>query len=143
MFLGAVPQTDQAGTGGSIIYVVEDNTAPDVAAQTDVLQAFTAEGRPCVYSRSAGQTYDASTGGMTAGATNAWAVQALQEEYSAREIDGTVIQRGDAKFMIPGVSPAPLIDDTLTFAGVVWRIVNVNTLQPQGYPLLHTIQGRR
>ena len=141
MFLGAIPLPDNIGI--PIFYVVADNTAPDGAAQADVLQALTAEGRPCVYSRTSGQTYDAATGMMTAGTTTAWAVLALQEEYAAREIDGAVIQRGDAKFMIPGVSPEPLIDDTLTFAGTVWRIVTVTTLQPQGYPILHTLQGRR
>ena len=142
MFLGGVPQPEIAGSGPTV-YVVTDNTAPDVAAQADVLQALTAEGRPCVYSRTAGQTYNPATGGMTAGATTAWAVPVIQEEYTAREIDGAAIQRGDAKFMIPGVSPLLLIDDTLTFAGTVWRIINVDTLQPQGYPLLHTLQGRR
>jgi len=141
MFLGAMPQNETFSN--QTIVVVEDNTAPDIALQTEVLNDITANGRPCIYSRTTGQNYDPTTGDLTPGTTTAWAISAVQMEYSTGEIDGELIQRGDAQFLLAGLSPEPLIDDTMDFAGVVWRVVNVATLQPQGYPLLYTIQGRK
>ncbi len=136
MFLGSVPLT-------SIIYAAQDNTAPDVAMQTSVLNMLTESGRPAVVTRTGDQSYDPATGTMTAGVGSVWAVQALQMDYSNREIDGSVVQRGDAKFLVPGVSKAPQVNDIMTFAGIAWRVINTTAVAPQGYPILYTVQGRR
>ena len=104
---------------------------------------ITKAGRSAVVTRTEGQSYDPATGAMTTGSGSVWAVQAVQSAYSGREIDGSTIQRGDAKFLIPGVSKAPQVDDIMTFAGIAWRVINITAVAPQGYPILYTVQGRR
>ena len=142
MFLGSVPQIETSG-GGPTVYVVQDNTTPDVAMQSSVLKAITKAGRPCMVSSASSQTYDPATGSTSAVPAEVWGVQALMSDYSAGEIDGSAIQRGDAKFLIPGVLRAPQIDDTLAFAGTAWRVIDITSVAPQGYPIIYTIQGRR
>ena len=80
---------------------------------------------------------------MTAGSIVTWGAPVVIDEYSAKEIDGTLIQRGDCKLMLPGVAPAPLVGDTINLGGIIWNVVNVTTDQPAGVPVLFTLQVRR
>ena len=49
--------------------------------------------------------------------------------YKTSEIDGSVVQMGDAKFLLSTRS-RPLIDMRVTLAGETWRVVNVGALAP-------------
>ncbi|MDP1599014.1 hypothetical protein [Phenylobacterium sp.] len=73
-----------------------------------------------------------------------------QKSYSARSIDGTVIQQGDVQFMLSPLktdgSPisAPVADrDTLTKLDGPWAIKHVDTVAPAGVPVLFKLQLRR
>lgn len=111
--------------------------------QTTALRLITTTGCSVDCTRITGQNYDPATGDLVSGLTATWPVPVLQQEYTTREIDGELIQRGDAKFLLPGVAPAPLVDDRLTVGAVTWTVVGVQTVQPAGIPIIHTLQVRR
>lgn len=62
----------------------------------------------------------------------------IERSYTAREIDGTVIQRGDKKFMLSPlksdgtVMPIPTTKDQATLGGKSWTIESVDARTPAG-----------
>jgi len=62
-------------------------------------------------------------------------------DYSVGEIDGTVIQNGDAKLLYKGETPE--IDMTVTLDGVKWRIVSLNPINPAGILVMYSMQLRK
>jgi len=62
-------------------------------------------------------------------------------DYKIGEIDGTVIQNGDAKMLYKGETPE--IDMTVTLEGVKWRIVALNPLNPAGILVMYSLQLRK
>ena len=69
-------------------------------------------------------------------------INALISEFKARSIDGTLILRGDKRFLIAAIGPVPTVADTIIHAGKVYSIINVLTLQPSGVPIYYEVQGR-
>lgn len=117
--------------------------AVTIRAQASTLRLISKAGTTAEFTRTTGQQYNPSTGDLTAGSVATWSAHVVIEEYAAKEIDGTLIQRGDCKLLLPGVAPKPLVGDTITLGGTVWHLVNVATEQPAGIPILYTIQVRR
>lgn len=63
--------------------------------------------------------------------------------YKTSEIDGSVVQMGDAKFLL-STRDAPLIDMRVTLAGEVWRVISVSPLAPDSIDaVFHTLQLRK
>jgi len=61
--------------------------------------------------------------------------------YNFGEIDGTVIQNGDARLLYKGETPE--IDMTVTLDGVKWRIVSLNPINPAGILVMYSMQLRK
>ncbi len=64
-------------------------------------------------------------------------------DYDNREIDGTVIQSGDAKVMIEATSEPPANGMTATINGKTWRVEDWRELAPSGVVVMYTLQVRR
>ena len=62
-------------------------------------------------------------------------------DYKIGEIDGSIIQNGDAKLLYKGETPE--IDMTVTLDGVKWRIVEPNPLKPAGILVMYSLQLRK
>lgn len=63
--------------------------------------------------------------------------------YKKAEIDGSVIQMGDAKFLL-STRAVPLIDMRVTLAGEAWRVVSVAPLAPDSTDVVfYTLQLRK
>ena len=64
--------------------------------------------------------------------------------YSAHNIDGTLIEVGDCKLFIgPSLSVQPIAGDLIAVGGESWRVVASRPLSPGGTVLLHECQVRR
>lgn len=72
------------------------------------------------------------------------ACRVVETDYTAREIDGTLIQASDKKLLVAvsGLTITPTPDDRITVGGKTYEIVTVKTLQPGGTVILYEIQGR-
>ena len=74
------------------------------------------------------------TGDLTGGTnptTTEHTVKGFEDSYNERQIDGTIVQRGDRKILVlgstlpSGIEPEP--NDELALANKTWRVVNVNS----------------
>lgn len=64
-------------------------------------------------------------------------------DYTAKEIDGTVIQAGDVKLLCNAIASPPAIDDKVALDGASYRIVNVTSLRPADTTVLYVLQVRK
>lgn len=107
-------------------------------------------GQPVTLTHSVPGAYDTETGTSAAATVTTQACLGVEEAYSARSIDGTLILAGDKKLMLSVETTAgtavtaPAVEDTVTFADAsVWTIKAVEPLSPGGTALLYTLQLRR
>jgi hypothetical protein len=78
----------------------------------------------------------------TPGAGETFALTGNVQMYSAREIDGTVIQAHDRKVMVSALGEKPTTADKLRINGEDYAIVAVDEVAPQGFALYYVIQAR-
>lgn len=87
-------------------------------------------------------TYNPATGGTT-DVTTTQAVQAAVFDYAAGVIDGTMILAGDKQAFVSAVGvTAPRAGDSLTWGGVVHKLVTVKPLAPALVNVLFECQIR-
>ena len=117
------------------------------ATAADLLGEF---GQAVTLSHTAPGSYDVATGTVSAGAPTTQTVTGVEEGYSARSIDGTLIMMGDKKFHVSPLDTAgaaitpPVAEDTITLADAsVWTIKRCEALSPAGAPVLFTLQLRK
>ena len=67
----------------------------------------------------------------------------IKENYSSREIDGTIIQQNDTKLMIPAKGLPTITTATkILISGTEQNIINVSIVDPGNVALLYEIQLR-
>lgn len=76
--------------------------------------------------------------------TTAHAVRALLTDYHLREVDGTLVLRGDIKAMAAAKTLAivPSTKDLFTTGGKNYRIIAVSPLRPGGVDIIYEMQLR-
>lgn len=93
--------------------------------------------------------YDPATGAAGPASTTDQTGSGIEESYSAREIDGTLILAGDKRFMLSPLDangaeltpPAP--GDVLEYeTGARWRIMRAEPFAPAGVVVYLTLQLR-
>ena len=94
--------------------------------------------------------YDQATGTTGSGSTTTQTVTGVEEAYSARSIDGTLILMGDKKFHLAPLDTSgaaitpPVAEDKITLADAsVWTIKRCEPVSPADTPVLFTLQIRR
>lgn len=72
-----------------------------------------------------------------------YAAVGVRMDYEQRYIDGTTIQRGDQRLLVPpqGI-PKPETGNQIVMGGKPFAIVNVGTIDPDGKPALYELQLR-
>jgi len=94
-------------------------------------------------SRSAA-AYDTAAGGSAVVSSVDVSCTGVSTNYSDREVDGNMVQRGDAKVVLSAViATAPKVGDGLLIGTVSYNIVNVTTKSPGGTALVYILQVRR
>lgn len=73
---------------------------------------------------------------------NEYEVNALIDEYAQSMIDGTLIQKGDKKFLIAGTAPDIQENWQIISNGSTYNIVNIMKLAPSGVTILYEVQAR-
>ena len=96
--------------------------------------------------RTAG-TYDDATGTVTGITTSTTAFVGFVRSYSSRDLDGTVVLRGDLEVRASGkalgdASLVPASGDHVTRSGTQYRVVNVERHDASGLPLVVVLQIR-
>lgn len=101
-------------------------------------------GAPSVMHRNAGHSlYNPETGMVEGGSAQSWPCIALIEDYSAHDIDGTLIQASDRRLIVaPDIAEAPQPGDVFELASERVTAIRVNPLAPGGVVVLYEVQVR-
>ena len=89
--------------------------------------------------------YDPATGATTADVTNGYSCSGAVMNYASRDIDGTLVQRGDVRVLLapPDAAFEPKPGDTVTLAdATVLTVINAQATKPAGSPVLYEVQAR-
>ncbi len=112
--------------------------------QATALRLITAFGKAITLRRTGQTVPDANKPWEVSAGNTDYTVQGMRVEYTAREIDGTVVRQGDRKYLVaasglaitPQAGDQVLDTDTLT-------VVNAEILSPASTALIYTLQVRK
>jgi hypothetical protein len=117
--------------------------------QKDVVALLRDHGYDLTFRRTNnGGSYDPATGTITGGSNSDESVRAIFLNYIARDIDGTLVQRGDRKAVIAAtysgnaLSKTPQINDELRGEADAVRVVSVQTIKSGASILAYVCQTR-
>lgn len=96
-------------------------------------------GSSLTFSRETNGTYDPTTG-TVASTGEEYTADVVWTDFNKDEIDGTTVQRGDARLLVAGTVE---IDDRVTKDGQEYRIIDTSPLKPAGTLLMTIAQARR
>ncbi len=82
-----------------------------------------------------------AAGSGSPGATST--VYGVFTEYAERQIDGTIIRRGDKKCLVAGTAAGLETYDAIKDGAATWQIVKTTTLEPGPTRLLYEFQVRQ
>lgn len=117
--------------------------------QRDVVALLREHGYDLTFRRPGNRgAYNPATGEVSGGSNADETVQAVFVEYTARDIDGVLVQRGDRKALIAAtyngaaLTKTPQIDDELRGQGDPVRIVSVQTIKSGSTVVAYACQSR-
>ena len=117
--------------------------------QRDVVALLREHGYDLTFRRpSNGGSYNPATGAVSGGSNDDETARVVFLNYTSRDIDGTLVQRGDRKAVIAAtyngsaLSKTPQIDDELRGEGDAVRIVSVQTIKSGSTVLAYICQAR-
>lgn len=110
---------------------------------TDIsTQLITALGQPISIYRDIDGPYDPSTGETGAPMRVSYTAYGAPEDYNDRDIDGTIIERGDRKVTIYKTTQLPMVGDILIMNEQEHRVINVMRIPCQGQDIVYQMQVR-
>lgn len=117
--------------------------------QRDVVALLREHGYDLTFRRpSSGGSYNPATGAVSGGSNADETARVVFLNYTSRDIDGTLVQRGDRKAVMAAtyngtaLSKTPQIDDELRGEGDAVRIVSVQTIKSGSTVLAYICQAR-
>lgn len=99
------------------------------------------KGQPITLTNRTSGTYDPATGSATI-ATVVEETFGVVLDFAAKDIDGTLIKRGDKKVILEATTIFPTSTSTLTIGGVVHTVVEAVPVNPGGTVVIYKIQAR-
>ncbi len=85
-------------------------------------------GASLTFTRQTGETFDPATG-TTSATEETFSRDVVWLDYDNDEIDGSIVQRGDARLLIQGEVK---VDDRVERDGENWKVVTASPLNPAG-----------
>ena len=121
-------------------------TAPRATAER-LIEKF---GATITLTRTAAGSYDPSTATTGTATVTQYTGKAFRETYKASEVDGTLIQQNDVRFLlspfqadgtdIPQPQPST---DTILFAGDTYNVIDVDPFNFSGEQVAFYVQARK
>jgi hypothetical protein len=105
-------------------------------------QLITKFGADAVITRLSERTFNPATGAYSTGSSSNYTLKAVRAQFNAFEKAGDNIQDNDVRLLVQSGVTVPVINDTLTFDSVAYRIMNVTTESPSGTDIFYDIQCR-
>ena len=107
----------------------------------DVARLMGDFGTDLTLTRQAGQTYNPTTGQLSAGTTQSFTIRGMFINYMDGKVDGTVIRAGDRRLLVQalGATVTPQVGDRV--GGM--DLVDVRTVAPRGAAVAWSCQARK
>ena len=102
---------------------------------------LTEKGQLATFNRETSTSFDHVTGIDTT-TPSSFTAYGHPSTYNSREINGSVIQAGDIRFLMEGVT-APMIEDLVTIDGDIYRVIDVTSTKAQGTVVTYEVQLRK
>lgn len=112
-----------------------------IRMQATSLRLLTKYGQVVTFSRTTQGTYVPSTGAVGSGTSSTYSAKVQPSEYTSEEIDNSSVLFGDIKLLTYSTT-APLVGDTVSLDGVVYRVESVIRLNVQGSTIVYRVQIR-
>ena len=99
-------------------------------------------GATATITRDEGRRFDPASGKYFTGLTNTYSLKAVRTQFNAFEKAGDNIKDDDIRLLIQSGVTAPIINDSLTFDSVTYRVMSVATESPSGTDVFYDLQCR-
>lgn len=107
-------------------------------------QLITEFGETCSFSRIVVGSYDPATSISNEDSVTTFNGVCFQDKYSVYEIQNSLsLERDDIKVLVAPISgDEPLINDTITFSSITYRVLNISKVTTNGATVLFELQVR-
>lgn len=100
------------------------------------------KGQPMTIRRKAVVSKDTAAGTVTTSAPQDFTVHGVLVNYNTKLVAEGLVQKGDRQAIIEGGVVAPTKEDVLVAEGRVWTIVDFESVNPAGTPVIYKLQVR-
>lgn len=99
-------------------------------------------GAPLTVSRATGQTFNPNTGAYSTGSTATFALKGVRAQFNVMEAASNNVQDSDVRILAQSGVTVPLINDSVTFNSIVYRVMDVKTESPSGTDIFYDLHCR-
>jgi hypothetical protein len=110
--------------------------------QKTATKLITNFGANAVITRLSGRTFNPATGAYSTGSSTNFTLKAVRSQFNAFEKASESVQDKDVRLLAQSGVTVPVINDTLTFDSVVYRIMEVKTESPSGTDVFYDLHCR-
>lgn len=110
--------------------------------RTIATNLLTNKGQLVTFSHDEEVSYNGGTGERVK-TTTTFTGNGVALNYNKSEIDGELVQMNDIKFIMEATTTAPVIGDTTTIDGEIYRAMAVKPLSPAGVVVIYQVQLRK
>lgn len=103
---------------------------------------LTSKGKVVTFTRYTSTDFDPAQGINTT-TTSTFTGNGAAFGYKSGEIDGTVVIKGDIRLIVDAMTTPPLIEDNVTIDSLIYRVMNVEKVNPAGTPVIYKVQLRK
>jgi hypothetical protein len=110
-------------------------------ARAAAVKLLTKFGQTVTFTYSSSETYTIAT--QTNAKTPAtFTGKAVSTNYIKTEIDGSSIQQGDIRLLVENTTVAPVTDNTVVIDTITYRVMDVESINPNGSNIMYICQLR-
>ena len=113
----------------------------DLAATA--LRLLTDKGQQVTFSRETATAFNPVVGSSGAPVISTFTAYGAAFDYNKSEIDGTLVKRGDIRFLMNASATAPALGDTVIIDSITYRVMNVKPTSPGGTVVIYEVQLRK
>jgi hypothetical protein len=103
---------------------------------------LTDKGQNVTFSREVSSAFDPVTGQNQIAATT-FTGNGAAFNYNKSEVDGTIVQNGDIRFLVEATATEPANDDTVTIDNIIYTVMSIKPTSPAGTVVIYELQLRR
>ena len=104
---------------------------------------LTDKGQQVTVTRPVTSSHNPATGVVTSGTSTTFTGFGAAFNYNKSEVDGTLVQHGDIRFMIDASGGLPEINDLVTIDSDSYRVMSVINTSPAGTSVKYELQLRK